>query len=87
MRRAGTGQTFPLGAVNSLAGLVTGHPGAATQSGPRGMAVRTVGWQPGEANPTQTPLCTDSLPGLPRSQKATARKALKKYFPQVTIEL
>ena len=49
-----------LGAVNSPAGLVTGHPGTAAQSGPAGKAARTVGRRPGEAltqpNPTQSPL-------------------------------
>ena len=47
------------GAVNSPAGLVTGHPGTAAQSGPAGKAARTMGRRPGEAltqpNPTQPP--------------------------------
>ena len=48
-----------LGAVNSLVGLVTGHPGTAAQSGPAGKAVRTVGWRPCEAltQPNPTPPC------------------------------
>ena len=46
-----------LGAVNSLAGLVTGHPGTAAQSGPAGKARRTVRRRPGEAltQPNPTP--------------------------------
>ena len=44
------------GPVNSPAGLVTGHPGTAAQSGPAGKAARTVGWRPGEAlTPPPTP--------------------------------
>ena len=43
----------------SPAGLVTGHPGTAAQSGPAGKAARTVGRRPGEAltqpNPTPPP--------------------------------
>ena len=38
------------------AGLVTGHPGAAAQSGPAGKAAQTVGWRPGEALTQPNPI-------------------------------
>ena len=66
-----------LGAVNSPAGLVTGHPGTAAQSGPAGKAARTVGRRPGEAltqpNPTQpNPPSPNNLENLLAASKILA---------------